>query len=218
MGILFTPWGEGLVHAYYRRIMTALSHLPQVSRVAIQTNLSAPLDDFATANRQTLALWTTYHPTETTLTRFLGRCRELNVMGIRYSVGVVGLREHFAAIARIAPAASPGIFSDNTNVIAVGLNNQLIAAGIGTCTITTSYLGYSVSEAVSVQPARLGMILNQTNAFLFWPSNSAKLQSSNSLDTSNNWSPVTGQIFSVGGTNMALIPITNSVRYFRLSY
>ncbi len=118
----------------------------------------------------------------------------------------------------IMPSPWLTVFSDNTNVIAVGLNNQLIAAGIGTCTITASYLGYSVSEAVSVQPARLGMILNQTNAFLFWPSNSAKLQSSNSLDTSNNWSPVTGQIFSVGGTNMALIPITNLVRYFRLSY
>ena len=110
IGLLFTPWGEALVHAYYRRALTALSHLPHVHRVAIQTNLSAPLQDFAGANRHTLALWTTYHPSETTLTRFLGRCRELDALGIRYSVGVVGLREHFPAIAELRQQLRPEIY------------------------------------------------------------------------------------------------------------
>src|SRR4051812_25009182 len=71
IGVLITPWGEALVHAYYRRAMTVLSHLPQVYRVSVQTNLSAPVDDFAAANRDTLALWATFHPTQTTLERFL---------------------------------------------------------------------------------------------------------------------------------------------------
>ncbi len=110
VGILITPFGEALVHAYYRRTMTALSRLPQVYRIAVQTNLSAALDDFSAANRDTLALWATFHPSQTTLARFLARCRELDATRIRYSVGVVGLREHFPAIEELRRALRPGIY------------------------------------------------------------------------------------------------------------
>ncbi|MGC3961071.1 MAG: STM4011 family radical SAM protein [Verrucomicrobiota bacterium] len=110
IGILITPWGEALIHHYYRRAMTTLSHQPHVYRVAIQTNLSAPLDDFANANHNTLALWTTFHPAQTTLLRFVARCRELDAAGIRYSVGVVGLREHFDAIEQLRQNLRPEIY------------------------------------------------------------------------------------------------------------
>ena len=110
IGILMTPWGEALVHGYYRRAMTALSRLPNVYRIAIQTNLSVPLDDFAGANRDTLALWTTFHPSQVELPRFVARCRELDVFGIRYSVGVVGLREHFDAIDSLRGALRPEVY------------------------------------------------------------------------------------------------------------
>jgi MoaA/NifB/PqqE/SkfB family radical SAM enzyme len=110
IGILFTPWGEALVHRYYRRAMNTLSHLPHVYRIAVQTNLSAPIDDFVSANRDTLALWTTFHPSQTTLARFVARCREMDAAGIRYSVGVVGLREHFAAIEQLRQALSPDVY------------------------------------------------------------------------------------------------------------
>src|SRR5262249_36038286 len=48
-----------------------------------------------------LALWCTFHPTETTRERFLAKCRALYARGARFSVGVVGLREHFAEIAAL---------------------------------------------------------------------------------------------------------------------
>jgi MoaA/NifB/PqqE/SkfB family radical SAM enzyme len=110
IGILITPWGEALIHGYYRRVMTALSRLPNVQRIAIQTNLSAPLDDFAEANRDTLALWTTFHPSQTSLERFVARCRELDEANIRYSVGVVGLREHFEAIEDLRNSLRPEVY------------------------------------------------------------------------------------------------------------
>lgn len=110
IGILITPWGEALVHAYYRRAMTTLSHLPQMYRIAVQTNLSAPLDDFAAANRDTLALWATFHPSQTTLDLFVARCGELDSAGIRYSVGVVGLREHFAVIEQLRRRLRPEVY------------------------------------------------------------------------------------------------------------
>ena len=90
--------------------MTRLSHLLQVYRISVQTNLSAPTDDFTEANRGTLALWTTFHPSQTTLSRFVAQCRELDAVGIRYSVGVVGLREHFAAIEELRQSLRPQVY------------------------------------------------------------------------------------------------------------
>lgn len=95
IGILFTPWGEALTHRYYQNALCQLSHRENVRRVAIQTNLSCSLDWLAKAEPQTLALWCTFHPTQTTVERFLEQCRLLDRHGIRYSVGVVGTREAF---------------------------------------------------------------------------------------------------------------------------
>jgi MoaA/NifB/PqqE/SkfB family radical SAM enzyme len=41
-----------------------------------------------------LDLWTTFHPSEVSRVRFVAKCRELNHRGVRFSVGVVGLKEH----------------------------------------------------------------------------------------------------------------------------
>lgn len=110
IGILITPWGEALVHRYYRRAMTALSQMPQVYRIAVQTNLSAPVSDFASADREALAFWTTFHPSQTTIARFLARCRTLDEANIRYSAGVVGLREHFDAIEELRKRLRPEVY------------------------------------------------------------------------------------------------------------
>jgi MoaA/NifB/PqqE/SkfB family radical SAM enzyme len=105
-GVLVTPWGEALIRRWYRDGLGELSHLPQITRCAVQTNLSAPLDWVARANPDKLALWCTYHPEWTTEAKFLAQCRTLDDHGIRYSVGVVGQREH-AAAARSLRAALP---------------------------------------------------------------------------------------------------------------
>jgi len=110
IGILITPWGEALTHGYYRRLMSALSRVPHVYRISVQTNLSSPLDDLFAANRDTLALWTTFHPSQVSLERFVSRCRELDRAQIRYSVGVVGLREHFDKIEALRATLLPGIY------------------------------------------------------------------------------------------------------------
>lgn len=96
--LFFTPWGEALIHRRYQEALVALSHVPHVEKVAIQTNLSGPLDWVARAERRTLALWATYHPAQVTQARFLAQCGALDAHGVRYSVGVVGMQEHFAAI------------------------------------------------------------------------------------------------------------------------
>ncbi|GAB2845343.1 hypothetical protein GCM10022221_50840 [Actinocorallia aurea] len=99
--VLFTPWGEGLVRSWYRETMIALSRLPHVRRVAIQTNLSGRTAWTARADRESLALWTTYHPGQVSHERFLAKSLELTALGVRHSVGVVGQPEHLAAARRM---------------------------------------------------------------------------------------------------------------------
>lgn len=106
LGILFTPWGEALTRSWYRNAMAQLTHMRQVVKTAAQTNLSCRLDWVERCEKPTLALWATFHPTETTLDRFLNQCQELERRDVRYSVGVVGLREHFEAI-RVLRSALP---------------------------------------------------------------------------------------------------------------
>lgn len=98
LGILFTPWGEGLVRKHYIESLIELSHMKHVRRVAIQTNLSSNLRWLKRANADSLALWCTYHPSQVTRVTFLRRIKLLREHGIRFSVGIVGAREHFAEI------------------------------------------------------------------------------------------------------------------------
>jgi MoaA/NifB/PqqE/SkfB family radical SAM enzyme len=94
IAILFTPWGEALTRPWYRDALIRLTGLPHVERAAIQTNLSCGLDWVDDCDKRRLALWTTYHPSETRRARFVARCHELDGRGVRFSVGIVGLKEH----------------------------------------------------------------------------------------------------------------------------
>jgi MoaA/NifB/PqqE/SkfB family radical SAM enzyme len=98
LAVLFTPWGEALIRRHYQEALVRLTNLPHVRRAAIQTNLSCALDWVEDCDRERLALWTTFHPTEVSRERFVERCMELDRRGVRFSVGVVGLKEHAAEI------------------------------------------------------------------------------------------------------------------------
>lgn len=98
LSVFFTPWGEALTHRRYQQALIDLSHLPHLRRVAIQTNLSCRLDWIGRCNPHTLALWTTYHPSEVSRATFLKKCLSLSELGIRFSVGVVGLKEYIEEI------------------------------------------------------------------------------------------------------------------------
>jgi len=93
-GILVTPWGEALIRRWYQDGMARLSHMPHVTRIAAQTNLSCELGWLANVNAERLALWCTYHPEWTTLDEFVAQTAKLDAAGVQYSVGVVGQREY----------------------------------------------------------------------------------------------------------------------------
>ncbi|TDQ53793.1 STM4011 family radical SAM protein [Actinorugispora endophytica] len=110
LSVLFTPWGEGLVRSWYRAAVTRLSHLANVERVAIQTNLSGRVEWLAGCDRSTAALWATFHPGQTPYDRFLAKCRRLGELGVRFSVGVVGLPEHLADARRLRADLADGVY------------------------------------------------------------------------------------------------------------
>ncbi|TWU17857.1 STM4011 family radical SAM protein [Allorhodopirellula heiligendammensis] len=110
VGVLITPWGEAIIHRYCREAMIRLSWMDHVHRVVIQTNLSGHLDDLSEARVDRMAIWATFHPDETDLPRFLKRCQTLDDLGIRFSVGVVGFKEHFDAIANLRSRLGSDIY------------------------------------------------------------------------------------------------------------
>ena len=110
IGVLFTPWGEALVRRWYQDALAELTQLPHVVKAAIQTNISCKLDWVERCDQSKLALWCTFHPGEITRERFLAKCRELLDRGVRFSVGVVGLKEHFDDIRALRDALPPDVY------------------------------------------------------------------------------------------------------------
>jgi MoaA/NifB/PqqE/SkfB family radical SAM enzyme len=110
LAVLFTPWGEALVRRWYQDALAALTRMPHVHKAAIQTNLSCKLDWVEGCDKAKLGLWCTYHPGETTRDRFLAKCRELIDRGVRFSVGVVGLKEHVAEIEAMRQALPGDVY------------------------------------------------------------------------------------------------------------
>lgn len=98
ISVLFTPWGEALINQRYQQALVKLTNAQNVEKAVIQTNLSCRLGWTEDCDKSKLALWTTFHPTETTFNRFIAQCLELIDREIRFSVGVVGLKEQFREI------------------------------------------------------------------------------------------------------------------------
>lgn len=110
LSIFFNPYGEGLTHRWYREAMVELSHMEHVVKVAIQTNLSAKLDWTWDLNRSKSAFWATYHPGQTREDVFLSQCSHLHRRGLSFSVGVVGVKSAFDAIASLRHALPSDIY------------------------------------------------------------------------------------------------------------
>lgn len=110
LAIFFTPRGEALIHRSYRAALAQLSRLPHIERVAVQTNLSAPLDWLDDCVPERVGIWATYHREKANRERFLAHCRKLHEAGISLSVGVVGLRSELEAIERLRAELPDAIY------------------------------------------------------------------------------------------------------------
>jgi sulfatase maturation enzyme AslB (radical SAM superfamily) len=93
LSVFFTPWGEALTRPWYHEAFSNLSHCGHVAKVAVQTNLSFPLDWLSKCDVRRLGFWCTFHPSQTDRNIFLQQCEKLHERGVSFSVGMVGLKE-----------------------------------------------------------------------------------------------------------------------------
>jgi MoaA/NifB/PqqE/SkfB family radical SAM enzyme len=110
ISVLFTPWGEALVRPWYQEALVRLTNLPHVRRAAVQTNVSCRLEWAERCDKAKLGLWCTYHPSETTRERFVGKCREMDARRLRYSVGIVGLKGHVVEAEALRRELRPDVY------------------------------------------------------------------------------------------------------------
>ncbi len=98
--IMLIPYGEGLIHDYYRESMIRLSLLPQVEGISCQTNLSFNPRLFIEqigqlqANVKRIKLWASFHPEMVDIESFVDKVHFLFHSGIDICVGIVGNKKY----------------------------------------------------------------------------------------------------------------------------
>lgn len=110
ISVFFTPWGEAFVRRHYQDAIRDLGAMPYVERIAIQTNLSLTNAAIVRCNNEKLALWCTYHPSQTSSAKFLEKCDFLKTQGIRFSVGMVGNRDELDEISTMRAALPEDVY------------------------------------------------------------------------------------------------------------
>ena len=94
--VLFTPWGEALTRPLVPR--RAWCELSRLSARGAGGDPDQPGRPARLARRRPtghrLALWARTTPARCRTSAFLRQCRTLDALGVRYTVGVVGLPEH----------------------------------------------------------------------------------------------------------------------------
>lgn len=108
--VFFVPKGENLILDYYWDAILQLLQGSTIRRVTIQTNLSfnpaARLGQLPDSSLRKLALWITCHPLQMPdgMSAFLHKLDFLKQREVIFSVGIVGIKEHFGAICKLASA------------------------------------------------------------------------------------------------------------------
>lgn len=114
--VLIVPYGEALVHAYYWRAMAELSQIELLEYIGCQTNFSFPVEKMlgiyeeCHGKKEKLRLWCTFHPSMTTIERFVEQCRKLEVAGIAFSVGMVGNPEEIPILLELRKQLPDSIY------------------------------------------------------------------------------------------------------------
>ncbi|MFS2518131.1 STM4011 family radical SAM protein [Bacteroides xylanisolvens] len=94
--LFIIPYGEALIHRYYRKGIIHLAALPQVAGISCQTNLSFSADEWLDEFPATPALiskikiWASFHPEMTSVESFVRRLHTLYNAGIQVCAGAVG--------------------------------------------------------------------------------------------------------------------------------
>lgn len=110
--LMFTPYGEALVHDFYQEELIRFAKLPNVRAVGIQTNLSLENEKFFTEIKNyndKIKLWATYHCEYADLDRFAEKANRLS-QKLDLSVGMVASGENLGKIYALRQRLNPEIY------------------------------------------------------------------------------------------------------------
>lgn len=114
--LFIIPYGEALIHRYYRKGMMHLAALPQVAGISCQTNLSFPAKHWLDEIRVTptviskIRLWASFHPEMTSVEKFAHQIHILHHAGIQVCAGAVGNPSAKAVLNDLRNALLPDIY------------------------------------------------------------------------------------------------------------
>lgn len=114
--LFIIPYGEALIHRYYRKGMMRLAALPQVAGISCQTNLSFPADEWLEELQTTPALiskikiWASFHPEMTSVENFVRQLHTLYNAGIQVCAGAVGNPMAKSVLSDLRSALLPDIY------------------------------------------------------------------------------------------------------------
>lgn len=110
------PYGEALIHRYYREGIIRLASLPHVTGISCQTNLSFSADEWLDELRTTPALrdkikiWASFHPEMTSVENFVRQLHTLYHAGIQVCAGAVGNPMAKSVLSDLRNALLPDIY------------------------------------------------------------------------------------------------------------
>lgn len=114
--LFIIPYGEALIHRYYREGLMRLAALPQVVSISCQTNLSFParqwLEELKASSTPItkLKVWASFHPEMTTVDQFVLQLHTLSQAGMQVCAGAVGNPTAKTMLSDLRNALSPDIY------------------------------------------------------------------------------------------------------------
>lgn len=114
--LFIIPYGEALIHRYYRKGIIHLAALPQVAGISCQTNLSFSADEWLDEFSATptliskIKIWASFHPEMTSVESFVRRLHTLYNAGIQVCAGAVGNPMAKSVLGDLRNALLPDIY------------------------------------------------------------------------------------------------------------
>lgn len=114
--LFIIPYGEALIHEYYREGIHRLAMLPQVMGVSCQTNLFFPaeqwLDELSSspAAVNKIKVWASFHPEMTTVNKFVRQLHSLYHAGMQVCAGAVGNPSAKPLLSELRDKLTPDIY------------------------------------------------------------------------------------------------------------
>ena len=114
--LFIIPYGEALIHRYYRKGIIHLAALPQVAGISCQTNLSFSADEWLDEFPATptliskIKIWASFHPEMTSVESFVRRLHTLYNAGIQVCAGAVGNPMAKSVLSDLRNALLPDIY------------------------------------------------------------------------------------------------------------